>query len=208
MKLTWRSLGLISLLGGLGGLIPLYASNRILSWESIVVSTVEKVLLACMTAGVVSWAVHRKPLVRWVGLPISGWLIGWVSLIPYQLVVLRVFETTGSFSISERLQRIWSALIWPWWFSLSWFQTLRSAFNTESGIVLIAYFLWVICQGWSAKRLLVHTAIGIVSGGLGWTISFWDSIRPGSLEIFQNMIWGALVGFGVWKAVATSTKPN
>jgi len=204
MKLTMRSLGLIGLLGGVGGAINAwlcYANLPVafgdgkgpagFSWHIIPLGCAHGALLALTAVGLALLFSKGNLLVRCAGLPISGWLSGWFSLIPIHL-----YLAVKEFGVSPR--RLFAALIWPLNGSHEaappWMPFLYFGF-----VGLAYYFLLNICRQLPAKKLLVHVVMGSASGSLG-SLWWWSMWKPWYFSALHGTIWGSLVGFGVWKS--------
>lgn len=91
-----RSLGLIGLLGGVGGAInawlcyarvPTETGYTDFSWHIIPAGACHGGLLAVVAAGCAVLLRRQKALVRWMALPVVGWLSGWLSWIPLRLSI-------------------------------------------------------------------------------------------------------------------------
>ena len=64
----------------------------------------------------------------------------------------------------------------------------------------LLYLFLNLCRQLSQKHLSVHLLIGSLSGSLG-SLSLWVELQSWwYFSLIHGTIWGALVGFGVWKA--------
>ncbi|MBI4354451.1 MAG: hypothetical protein HY595_04365 [Candidatus Omnitrophica bacterium] len=198
MKMPPRSLALIGLLGGVGGMVNAWHcySIKILdfSWSIIPAGFCHGMVLAVVSVLGAVLFLKRAWGVRLVGLPVVGWLAGWWSGIP---LWLHYFWTTPPIFKGEVAGMTWSkivrAFIWPFgggiWQPYFWFGLVGAAY----------YALLNLSQQLTSKRLMTHLMMGIISGILG-SLWWWISSKMGYLSVVHGTIWGSLVGFGVWKS--------
>ncbi len=206
-------------MGGLGGAInaalcylrlPVAVgdpSAGVFSWHIVPAGAAHGAILAAVSI-VLSGIIQGRPWpVRWIGLPAIGWMTGWLSFIPIQLYItsknfgwkfLAAKESATGLSIIK----IRDAILWPFahgtllellWLPLMYFglvscmyALLSAMFRKSSAMHALWPFLLVCC------------ASGVL-GSLWW----WIGWKPWYFSLIHGTIWGALVGFGVWKSQQT-----
>lgn len=214
-KITLRSLGLIGLLGSVGGAIngwlcyttiqvpvqvlgagPETAAEPMapaFSWYIVPVGAAHGGLLASVSVSMAVWLFKRHRLLRIAGVPLTGWLAGWLSFIPVGFsAVMSLAGIQAALSASG----VWEALVWPSHWS-GWESFWQPYLHF--GFVGALYYLFLnLCRQLSQKRLPVHLLIGSLSGSLG-SLLWWIEQEPWYFSLIQGTIWGSLVGFGVWR---------
>ena len=202
MRLNLKSLGVIGLLGGISGAINAWLclaklpvpvdvtinvfNSTLFQWHLIPAGFAHGALLAVIAVWFSTLVWSQSALVRWILLPVVGWLSGWISYIPLD------------FSLVTDKGIIFAHLFWP----------LRGGDFKEAvfglwqyfGIVSAVYYLCLnLGRRLSDRRLIVHLAIATLSGSLG-SLWWWIEFKPWYFSVIHGMIWGSLVGFGVWKS--------
>lgn len=208
-----RALGLIGLLGGLGGAINAslcyFQQASDFSWDIIPAGAVHGALLAVVTIAVFNALSKRGTLVRWLGVPLSGWLAGWLSFISFGLYIASKKDMwwlnaqAGSSGLTPK--EILENLFWP--------------FTERAGVERLwmpyAYFglvsaLWyaslIACLSRTFRRPWPQMLLGALSGALG-SLWWWSDFKPWYFSLIHGTIWGALVGYGIWRAQQTSKHP-
>lgn len=197
-RMSLRSLGLVGLLGGLGGAINGWLSylklpvspHHDFSWPIILSWSFHGAVLAVLSVGAAITLFERALLIRWIALPIVGYLTAWLAWIPVGLYF--AFQTTGQPFITKV-----AVAIRPLTFATeSEFEALSLLFGFGA---LTYYFLLAVCRGLRARWLLAHIIMACSSGVLGLLV-WWVKDKPWYLGVIHGTIWGSLVGFGVWKA--------
>ena len=188
MKISWRSLGLIGLLGGVGGAINAWlcyakfpvpiGEDPALSWHAIPAGGVHGSLLALVCVGLPVLLENERLLIRLIGVPLVGWCAGFISWIP--------LNASLGFGWSHYVERGWDILWWPF---------------PYFGLVGVVYALLVLLaeEFIANHRRIAYPIICSVSGVLG-SLLWWMGWKPWWFAVLHGAIWGLLVGFGVWKS--------
>ncbi len=213
--MRWRALGLIGLLGGLGGAINAWLCYRHIpmspaaakdffefSWWIIPAGTVHGAILAIVPIAIVGVVAHQRTLVRWLTLPLAGWLSGWLSYIPLNLYL----DLFGHIPFHTRptldtiLPTIGEWIAWPLHNHPHVTEALWRPF-CFFGLVGSCYSLGLcVSRRWRVETLFVHLFIGSLSGVLGslWWWILWSNGTLWYFSVIHGTIWGSLVGCGVW----------
>ena len=197
-----RALGVIGLLGGLGGMInaalcyaclPVAAGGtgstdfKNLSWLIIPAGAMHGAVLAAIPVRLAVLFFERRGVVRWLGLPLAGWLSGGLSFAPIQLAIflpsLREVNATN----------VMKVLIYP----LATFLSPWASFVYFGAVGFLYYFFLSVCRWIAVKRLVAHVFMGCVSAWLGSHL-VWRIFQPWYFSLIHGAIWGSLVGVGVW----------
>lgn len=199
--MTRRALGVIGLFGAVGGAmnawlcyakIPVPAGQSFnLPWHVVPAGAAHGGLLAVIPV-VFAWGLSgsRWPM-RWAALPLVGWLCGWVPFIPINLS-LQVSAPFGAQAPS-----LIQALFWP--FRSEPVEALVGLWQFF-GAVGVLYYAGLNLFGVLAKTdARPHVALAVASGVLG-SFWWWKEMAPWYFSLLHGTIWGALVGYGVWKA--------
>ena len=146
-------------------------------------------LLAIISAGLAVLLWPRQALIRWLALPLVGWVTGWVSSVPIAVVLF------------SRLSG--SVLLWP--FGKLGLGTLVSPY-LSGGLVSVVWCGLLICHRPPSPRSIIwHLLAGTTSGVLG-SLPWWlFMFKPWYFSPLHGTIWGSLVGFGVWKSQRAPT---
>jgi len=218
LRIRPRALGSIGLFGGLGGAINAWwLSSRgfpvgTLYKENLLATAACGALLAITVIGLSRFFWDKCKFLQWVGFLIAGWVSGWISWIPIEM--LYYFQAAAGF-------KALLALAWPF---TSFFEGGINSVNrvrvlypylTFGFVGLVYYFFLIIGGKLVARKLAVHLLIGCASGCLG-SLIFWMAFKWVNLPmltdqthivvlgtvftIIHGTIWGSLVGFGVWKS--------
>ena len=169
-------------------------------WHIIPAGVLHGMLLAVIGVGTASLLRKRPVFLRWLVLPLVGWVAGWLSWVPVQISL-----NLGSSNLEVLLNLgfIWAALVWPLSSTgpamerllLPWF---------VFGLVSLLYcgVLALGPRSFSSRSLPLCILLGVLSGSLGCLL-FWVALPgvPKYLSPLHGTIWGSLVGFGVWRAV-------
>ena len=206
MKVTWRSLGLIGLLGGLGGAVnawlcfaklpaPIMSAVNIdgpsvmqFRWPIIPEGAAHGALLAIISVQAAAWFSHVPHVLRWLLLPVLGWIAGWISWMPIML--------PGGIQDNLNILQIvgWPLTMDYGRFSAFWIPYLYFGLVGLLHTMLLLLWRRRVAAG-SLRFLLSGIASGVV-GSLWW----WISWGRWYFALIHGAMWGSLVGFGVWKA--------
>lgn len=197
MKIKMHGLGLIGLLGGLGGaingwLFRIGAGVSFIPWPVIPLGAFHGALLAILSVGLAALLWEHNPRIRWMGFLITGWLSGWISFIPFAL-----YHYASAWSVFG-WEDVWSAFMWPFegWHKARPIWVPYICFGL---VGLVNYFFLNLRRQLTAKKLVRHLIVGCGSGTVG-SLWFWITFQAWQFSLIHGMIWGSLVGFGVWKA--------
>ena len=94
------------------------------------------------------------------------------------------------------------ALAWP----SHWDNGLWQPFVYFGFVGSLYYGFLSLCRQLSQKRLSVHLLMGSLSGSLG-SLLLWVEREPWYFSLIHGTIWGALVGWGVWRAQRAAQNP-
>ncbi len=222
-RLPLRFLPLIGVLGAVGG-----AANAWLFWIGwpvahsvfpgltqgiIVAGACHGALLALISVGSLpsGWFDHRLP---WALGPIfRGWIAGWLSFIPIQPYVLVASNTGWWDGLGNTPDVGWSwgkvafAVFWP----MQDPGGARRPYVHFGCVALLYAGLLQFALPRTSGRLLMHVLFGTVSGvvgSIGWWWFLWQSW---DCSVLHGVIWGLLVGAGVWasqQTAATRLEPS
>jgi hypothetical protein len=174
--------------------VPVAASEDLrFSWHILPAGIVHGGLLALITIGsaLVLW--KRSLRARWAGIPLVGWIAGWLSSIPIQLYIGSTSLGVGDPGLTW--QKAWR-VIWPFEFSL---QSVWMPF-CEFGLVAVVYHIGLLLyRRRSPMGLAAHLLLATLSGILG-SLWWWAGWEPWYFSLLHGPIWGSLVGFGAWKS--------
>ena len=189
MSMSWKSLGLIGLLGGLGGAINVWLCYvKLPGVPPYFTGFKSHIMLAGMAHGALlalipvtsAWLLRSK---RWwvnmLAIPIVGWVSGWLSFIPFDAYFGRSFHLV--------------TLVWPFFRPL-W--TPYAYFGLVGGLYYLLLNIERLLSGNAILRHMFWGSFGGFLGSLGW----WAFFKPWWFSLIHGTIWGSLVGFGVWKA--------
>ena len=203
MERTAKVLGRAALLGGLGGALnafwcwakfPVAASDGMdFTWTIIPAGLCHGALLAVVFVACTLILRTRPRVQQWVGLPLTGWVAGWLSFIPIHLYIKSLPVGIGDAKLSPRevLQ-----VFWPFERSVG---SLWAPY-TSFGLVAVAYYaLLILCRQLSTPSLFRHLLMGSVSAAAG-SLWWWITYRPWYFSLLHGAVWGSLIGFGVWKS--------
>ena len=195
MKLTKHALGLVGLLGGVGGAtnawlcyanLPVPAGYGSFEWHIIPAGAMHGASLAMIAVGATRLLWDRSVLIRWLGLPVVGWVSGWLSYIPIGL--------------SVGTERHWfNVLFWPFVNHPQVGESLLGLWEYFGFVGAVYYALLNLWRRLTERRLPLHLVMGSLSGCLG-SLWCWVSFKPWYFSFLHGAIWGSLVGFGVWKS--------
>ena len=185
--LAMRRLFLPVLLGGIGGTINAFlcyvkrpipvSGDAAFSWHIIPAGALHGALLALVALGLARALYIRKPIVRWLAVPVSGYLAGFVSWAPLN-----------------------ASLGWGWAQYAEWsLETLWWPYPYFGLVGLCYYFCLAIGKRLTDTRPLVHIAIAVLSGVLG-SLWWWVAWKPWYFSVLHGSIWGTCVGFGLWRS--------
>lgn len=203
--MKFKALVLVGFLGGLGGAInawwcyakfpvPSDAFDGQFNWSIVPAGATHGALLALVCVGLAAM-LSKKPLwMRWAGVPVSGIICGWIPYIPISLYVSSVKVWSGDTAVLSR-EDILRAL-WPFRPELGMLWTLFQAFGLVGAVCVL---LLAGCGLLKSRRLLTHLLAGAASGCLG-SFWWWLAFRPWYFSVLHGVIWGSLVGYGVWKS--------
>ena len=193
MKLNARSLGLVGLCGALGGAANAWdvycdSTPTLFAWHLVPAGALHGALLAVAVIGAARVLWQQSTLLRLAMVPVVSWVAGWLSYIPLGVSIEK----------PESPAALLSHLIWPFTSGVAGLWRPLQAFGLVTGI---AYTLLAVCRGLTSRRLVIHLLIGIISG-IGGSMWWWQDLGPGGwrTSLVHGCVWGALVGFGVWKA--------
>lgn len=209
MKITIKSLGLIGALGGVGGLINgwlCYAKypvavveNETFLWPIIPLGALHGTLLAVISVGLACLFWKRRLFLRLIGLAVSGYLAGWISLIPIFYYVESIDLLLSFSPASVTFKRLISdVILWPF------LNRLDSGYIWDPYVYFglagsVYYFFLTLCGQLTCRNLSKHLFLGVLSGIL-CSLWWWISFKPWYFSLIHGTIWGMLVGFGVWKS--------
>jgi len=139
-------------------------------------------LLAAIAACVAFLARNRPLWIRLVGVPVSGWLSGYLAGVPLWASILAGCDVCrGPFSMDS--------LLWD-------------PFFDRMGLVAsIAYAGWALPGRQRSPRLVAYLAIGVTAGVLG-SAQFWiAAVERQAWRFFppHGATWGVLVGLAAWR---------
>ena len=215
-KSTWRSLGLIGLLGGFGGAITAFLcfanlvnpSGSELGFSSLLIpaGACHGALLAVLAVGFSHLLSRRSLPLMLTGIPIAGWIAGWLSWIPLKFYLFYDY----SYGISAKflwhpigavradpaafVKTFFEAFFWPFRFGIDAF-----SMPFFLGLVVVVWLGFVALIERRVVPCVPWPVVGVISGIMGsaWWHIFWSSWW---FSMLHGTIWGALVGFGVWKS--------
>ncbi len=197
-----RRLGIVGLLGALGGAInawlcyaklpaPVGTSLVAFSWHVIPAGAVHGALLAMIPVAFAQGLRRRGWPLRWAAVPVIGWLCGWLPFIPINM------SLDASSPLRAGVPSLMQALFWP--FRSEPAEALVGLWQFF-GAVGMLYYAGLNLFGVLAKPgVRPHLALAIASGVLG-SFWWWKEMAPWYFSVLHGTIWGALVGYGVWKA--------
>ena len=198
-----KTLGRAALLGGLGGGLNAFwclakfpvavSGGTDFLWTIVPAGACHGALLTVLTVGIAR-AMHWRPAIqRWIGVPLVGWLAGWLSFIPISLYMQSL--TSNSIDPGLSAREIVRAL-WPFEWSVG---SLWSPYASFGLVAALYDFLLVVLRQLRSPRLSRHLLMGGISGALG-SLWWWCIYKPWYLSLLHGAVWGTLVGFGVWKS--------
>lgn len=137
----------------------------------------------CLVPAVCAISVAKRPVIlRWIMLPLAGFLSGYVSW---------VFLGLSLDSLDVYTDITWEYL---WGF----YQTF--------GFVGACYYVGLaLLGGLAEQRLARHLAYGVVSGILG-SLWWWIAFGPWFFSLLHGAVWGLLAGWGMWRAVTRAAR--
>ena len=208
MRMTWRSLGLIGLLGGLGGAInaglcylqlpvPVSTTGSFFpwlaggthamqfSWGIIPAGMLHGGLLAVVSTGFASWLIRRGRLTQWAGVPLVGWVAGWLSWIPVQLYVSLADRGELLTRRDSLVAKMIDAVRWP--FTGQAAERLVGPYSFFGFVGLLCYVCWVPCRQWRSATLGAHVLVTSCSGCLG-SLWWWSHWRPWYFSLLHGAI--------------------
>lgn len=204
MKITIKSLGLIGVLGGAGGLINGWlcyvkypvavVENETFYWPIIPLGAFHGVILAVISVGLACFFWKRKLFLCLIGLAVSGYLAGWISSIPIDYYI-RFIERPLFSPQKVTFNALRSLILWPF----SGDSALYGPFACFGLVGSVYYFFLTLCRQLTCRRLSIHLLLGVFSGCLG-SLWWWIIYKPWYFSLIHGTIWGMLVGFGVWKS--------
>lgn len=214
MKINAKSLGLVSLFGGLGGGLNAWwcyarfpAGSSVDSFTPWIVPAgfAHGALLALASVLLADFFLGKPLPAQIAGLAFAGWLAGWLSFIPIQLYIdVGSSESPMPFLASAAAPRypafsdVVKALRWP--FSSGFRDALYVPY-IYFGLVAVVYCFLSALFRRNAKPLSLAACMGMCSlsgilGSLWWWIQ-WD---PWYFSLLHGAVWGSLVGYGLWES--------
>jgi hypothetical protein len=190
--MPFRTVRQLSALGAMGGAVnaalaftgvPILGGATHFEWHIILAGACHGALLAGI-AGATAALLQAQPLwQRWLAAPVVGWVAGWLSWVPMQL------------SIHSR--GVLGTLSWPFADSLS--QALIGPLRSF-GLVSLLLYGGLALSWWGAiMSRPVGLSLGVISGVAG-SLWFWCGVGSWPAALIHGAIWGALVGFGLWRS--------
>ena len=208
LKFSAQSLGLISFLGGLGGALNAWwcyagfpVSTEDFNAWIIPAGALHGALLALATVFLTALFLSGHRLVQILGIVAVGWLSGWLSYIPLELYIKMQ-------PISFESNSLWGHIVE----SVCWlFKGNRGDFYYMPylcfGLVAVVYYLalgFIRLRNIQATSLAFFVAVGCLSGTLG-SLWWWILWKPWYFSLLHGVVWGSLVGFGLWESQKKQT---
>ena len=142
---------------------------------------------------------QRPWVIRWALLPVVWWLVAWLSFIPFW-----TFHWSPGPG-GDPPHPLWVGLLWPISFALP--EPGWSSLVTWAGIVPlwagsvggVYYGVLSIGRGISSLSLRTHLLLSSFSACMG-SLAWWMAWQPWYFSLIHGIIWGSLVGYGVWKS--------
>ena len=197
---------LIALLGGLGGAInaalaylKFPPTEYGLTWSVIPAGAVHGAVLAILMVVASRWLARRRWWLKLTGSAVAGWAAGWLSWIPMELSLIDGSKgSEWGFGHGHGLtpENIGTAFVWPLRLRA---EILYAPYLFFGLVALCGSLVFAYAHGFGIRRLGVWIALGVLSGVLG-SLWWWAIFKPWYLGVLHGTIWGALVGFGIWKA--------
>jgi hypothetical protein len=213
MRLSNSSLGLATLLGGLGGATnalmlytqqPMLASHKLaFCWSVVPAGALHGAVLGLVGVGMAKLALGRFWAVRLAVVAVTGWLAGWLSsppiavysvsmAVPTPFRILQDCPHVGWDAPRTMLRELVRRLQGQDVLDMLW-----GPYATFGLVSLIYCGLLVSVPRVTARSLAVHVSLAVVSavmGSLWWWLVYWSSWT----SLVHGSVWGALVGAGVW----------
>lgn len=184
-------------LGGVGGAVnaalcfanlpvPVTEKGSILfQWHLIPAGALHGALLAVIAVGAARIAWRAPAWLRWGLVPIVGWIAGWVSWYPL------------GFSLKLLDGKWLKVLFWP--IQGNPLEVATGLWQYFGLVSAVYYLLLNPCRRLPDKSLYAQLIVACVSGSLG-SLWWWVTFKLGYFSLIHGIIWGLLVGFGVWKS--------
>ena len=135
-----------------------------------------------------AWLLPSRPFaLRCAGAVVIGWLVGWMAYVPLDLGIMNEWSWKAN----------GMAIRAPWNGSgMEWLMFPLRSFGLVASCVVLALDLARRSPGTPRWEYL---AAGSLSGSLG-SLWWWSQIGMWHFSLLHGAIWGALVGYGIWKA--------
>ncbi len=155
-------------------------------WHVIPAGALHGALLVLGSVGCARLCWNLRFKIKVTGLVITTWVVGWLSFIPLRVSV---------FHESWR-----EAVTWPLASGLAgWLDALRAPVTSFGLVAGVYYLLLAVCRQLTARSRSWQMVMGAASGVLG-SLYWWASFHRWYFSVLHGVIWGALVGYGVWAA--------
>ena len=219
MNTSARGLALIGLLGGFGGAIVAYLSGTsewlsydlqrfaLPLWVIIGTEAIPRGFITALTVFVAGRCAGRDRIMWFVGLYVVGWSWSCLyailsTLTPFVFELLPIGPTVKPvvdlrFHLLLPMAFVWLllpfSLLFPWGFGLT---------TVWVGLGGVTYYcgLTTIMLDHRMRGLAGHILLASLSGWLSYLPWLTTLHKPWHDAVLYGTIWGALVGFGVWKA--------
>lgn len=211
-----RSLSVIALLGGVGGGInaalcyfkwpvPIMttsfpsggASPMEFHWSIILGGLGHGAVLAIVPVLLIGRAAKAQVWLRCAAVPVIGWLSGWWSW----SAMNASFGIADSGMLAFVSSRFWKNIAWPFEGSMS--SAVPFQYFGVVGACLAALLLIAGASRLAQRGTAI--AIGMASGILG-SLWWWIGWKPWWFSLLHGVVWGALVGYGLWRAAASEQR--
>ncbi len=188
--LAWAAAG-GCLGGGLNAAHALLTISEDLKWHIVPAGALHGGLLALLSLASARLLLRRPPWQGILGLPVLGWVCGYLTFFPLALSAGFDLPNFYLFRGSNLLDS--PGFIWPY---------------TAFGLVaLIAAFLWGLLAWIEREGRAWHLAAGCLAGTLG-SLWWWITWEHPFYSLLHGCVWGLLVGWGVLRAKRPSTAPS
>ena len=210
-----NKLGSVAAMGALGGAInaalcflklpvPVGDTSVSFSWPIIPAGAAHGALLAVACMAGWAWLRTRRPMIQWIGLPVLGWVCGWVSFMPLRWYIAATFSGLGTRLAGPPTVR--EVVFWPLGKQISW-EALVGPLQFF-GFVGAAYGLLSLLAARSGKSGREVTVAMFCAAGVLGSLWWWIDWQPWYFSLIHGTLWGFLVGTGAWHADQPSRAPS
>lgn len=223
-----RSFVVIGISGALGGAInaalcyfklpvPVGQGDSTFSVAILPAGAAHGALLAVVSVAGWQWLRARPAVVRWGGLPVLGWVSGWLSFIPISCYISAAHVGTGLFGTGlfsggqsqprgMSLEGLVGALTWPFK-NVTGLEALAIPFSYFGLVGLVYGLLSAVAPRFGRSGREITVAIFCAAGVLG-SLWWWIDWQPWYFSLIHGTLWGLLVGTGAWHADQPSRAPS